>query len=381
MSPLKTELITDVARLGPVEDEWRDLATKRSNAFVTPDWFHAWWEFQGKDVASPLVTVARRADESIAGVMPLVLDEAGRRPRAVRFAGASLGDHFHPAAAVEDESDVAMATMAALEAVGLDDRMLLLERADSGGEWWREMQENSPVRRTVVAQQQTVMPFIDLRGLDWDGYLAQRSKKFRKQVRRTERSLVGEHSMELRAATPETFEADLTELFRLHDLRRGARGGSSLHTVARRSLRSFAATALQRGWLRLILMEAEGHPIAAFFGWRIGGSFASYQGGFDPAWSKESVGFAIEALVLRSAIEEGADEYDFLLGAEPWKLRFTDESRSIQNAALLRAGSPLSYLVAGEARLRRFGSNLPEDSILRRVGKSVSEMIPSSAHG
>lgn len=379
MPALKTELITDVARLRPVEDEWRGFAAERSNAFVTPEWFHSWWECQGRDGASPLISVARRADGSIAGVMPLVRDDTSR-PRAVRFGGAALGDHFHPAAAVEDEAAVAAATMGALEAVGLDHRMLLLERTDAGARWWRAMREASAVKRMLVEQQHAIMPFVDLRDLDWEGYLARRSKQFRKQVRRAERSLVAEHSMELRAATADTFEADLAELFRLHDLRRDALGGSSLHAPARRSLTAFAAAALDRGWLRLILMEAEGHPIAAFLGWRIGGRFASYQGGFDPAWSKEGVGFATEALVLRSAIEEGAEEYDFLLGAEQWKRRFTDEARSIQTAALPRAGRPLSYLVAGEARLRRYGSNLPESSILRRVGKSLHEKIPRSGH-
>ena len=60
MSQLKAELITDVAGLTPIEADWRTLAEQRSNAFITPEWFRSWWEFQGRQSSSPLVSVARR---------------------------------------------------------------------------------------------------------------------------------------------------------------------------------------------------------------------------------------------------------------------------------------------------------------------------------
>ena len=62
--------------------------------------------------------------------MPLVLDESSR-PRAVRFAGASIGDRFRPAATESEEISVAAATMKALEVAGLDRRIILLECADT----------------------------------------------------------------------------------------------------------------------------------------------------------------------------------------------------------------------------------------------------------
>lgn len=376
MERLGAELIRSLDELKPFEDDWRALAERRSNAFITPEWFHSWWEFAG-GYSSPLISIVRRPDGSVAGVMPLVLDSSSR-PHAVRFAGASIGDRFHPAADEVDEVEVAAATMTALEAVGLDRKMILLEHTTADREWWRRMQLRTPVKHVVVEQQQTEAPYIDLRGLDWDGYLESRSAKFRKNMRRSERCLRDTHGMTIRGSTASTLDADLDDLFRLHDTRRAGRGGSSLGEISRRSLRSFAHRALDRNWLRVTLMEVHGQPISGFFGWRLGSVFASYQGGFDPAWSRQSVGFAHEGITVRSAIEEGATEYDFLLGTESWKSRFSDLTRPVQTTVLLRARHPVRLLVAGEAQARRVGAGLSRWEGTRVVVRSMHGLIPTA---
>lgn len=376
MQKPRAELITEVSQLVGIEDSWRALAVARSNAFVTPEWFHAWWEHQGRECCSPLVSVVRRQDGEIAGVMPLVLDTSSR-PRAIRFAGASLGDRFHPAATLEDEAAVATATVKALEASGYGHRMLLLERADSEADWWRASQRADPRKWTLIEQQQTDVAYIDLRDLDWDGYLATRSRKFRKQVRRAERTLLGEHGMVFRQSDPATLDADFDELFRLHDLRRGDLG-SSLGPAARCALRAFAGAATEQGWLRLNVLEVEGRGVAAFLGWRVGDVFDSYQGGFDPSWSKLSVGFAVEAMTIRGAIEEGAREYDFLLGTEDWKQRFSSSSRPSQTAVLIGARRPIRLLISAEARARRVGAGLSKHRSVGRLVQTMHRVIPTA---
>jgi CelD/BcsL family acetyltransferase involved in cellulose biosynthesis len=376
MGSVRAELITEVPQLAPIEDRWRELAVERSNAFITPEWFHSWWEHQGQERSSPLISVVRR-DEEIVGVMPLVIDRSSR-PQAIRFAGASLGDRFHPAARREDEAEVVEAAIGAVKEAGLGRHMVMLERADSAAKWWRRPHDANPRRWKLVELQQTSVAYIDLRRLDWDGYLATRSQKFRKQVRRADRTLLDEHSMVFRQADPATVTADFTELFRLHDLRRNGPGNSSLGAAARRSLHAFAVAACERGWLRLNTLEANGRQVASFLGWRVGGVFDSYQGGFDPKWSKLSVGFAIEAMSIREAIQEGALEYDFLLGTEDWKQRFTDLARPNQTAILLGARRPVGLLVAAEARARRVGSGLAEHPGIGKLVHSMHRVVPTA---
>lgn len=375
MQKPRVELITEVSELSGIEDAWRELAVARSNAFVTPEWFHAWWEHQGKGRCMPLVSVVRRGDGTVIGVMPLVLDNSSR-PRAIRFAGASSGDRFHPAAAREDEVEVATATVDALEASGYGHRMLLLEWTHSEADWWQASQRADPRKWTLIEQERTETAYIDLRDLDWDGYLNTRSRNFRKQVRRADRLLRDQHGVVFRRSDAATLDADFAELFRLHDLRRGALG-SSLDAAARRSLHAFAVAASSRGWLRLGVLEADGRRISASLGWHVGDVLDSYQGGFDPSWAKLGVGFALETMTIRAAIEEGVREYDFLLGCEDWKRRFTDTSRPSQTAVLIGARRPIRLLISAEALARRVGGDLSERPGIGRLVRTMGRAIPT----
>jgi CelD/BcsL family acetyltransferase involved in cellulose biosynthesis len=310
--------------------------------------------------------------------MPMVLDTS-RRPRAIRFAGANFGDRFVPAARESDEAEVAAAVMGALQEEGLDRYMLLLDHVDQDRPWWREMQQASSVRRAAIEQQQYDVAYIQLEGLDWEGYLASRSRNFRSQVRRRERALERDHEVKVQSATEATLQGDLLRLFDLHARRWQARGRSSLEASgAKESLSSFAELAQQRGWLRLRLLEVDGVAVAGFLGWRLGDSYAFYQSGFDPSWSDKSVGVVMMATTVRSAIEEGAIEFDMLLGDEPYKQRFTNASRPVQTVILTRSTSPTRLLVAGEARARRYGRSLVERPGIGAAARALQRLLPTS---
>jgi CelD/BcsL family acetyltransferase involved in cellulose biosynthesis len=373
---MQAELITEPARISEIEHPWRELAEARGNAFVTPEWFRSWWRH--RDSSASALVVAVRSNGRLVGVMPLALDSS-RRPRAIRFAGAAIGDRFHPAATVEAEDAVAQAAVRILEQQGFDRRMLLLEHIDSSRDWWRQMRAASSRRLATVEQQHAKLPYISLKGLDWERYLASRTRNFRSQVRRRERALRREHRVEVRPATQETLAADLSTLFDLHALRWRGRGRSSLEAAgAKAFLNDFAQAAQRRGWLRLRILEVDDAATAAFLGWRIGNTYAYYQSGFDPQWSGMSVGIVQMALTVRSAIEEGAAEFDMLLGSEDYKRRFTNADRSVQTVIFTEARRPTSLLVAGEAMARRYGRPLIERRGLGSVVRSMRRLLPTS---
>lgn len=377
--PLTSELITDLAEVGKIEDEWRALAEHRGNAFVTPEWFRT-WEGEHSDSTTPLIAAARHEDGSLAGVMPLVLD-SGKRPRAIRFGGANFGDRFVPVAREADEGRVAAAAMKALEEGGIDRYLLLLDHVDQQRPWWRQMQQASAAQRAGIEQQQWDVTYIDFEGLDdWEAYLASRSRNFRSQVRRRERALHGDHAVEVRSATEATLQEDLARFFDLHDRRWEGRDQSSSLQLggAKPALRRFAMMAHARGWLRLRLLEADGVAVAGFFGWRLGDCYAFYQSGFDPAWADKSVGMVMMSTTVRSALEEGAAEFDMLLGDEPYKQRFTNASRPVHTVVLPRAMTATRLLVAGEARARRVGRRLAERPALDRVLRSMTRLLPTA---
>ena len=87
--------------------------------------------------------------------------------------------------------------------------------------------------------------------------------------------------------------------------------------------------ALDRGWLRLFVMTIDGRPAASLYGFCYDHTFYFFQSGFDPAFSKQSVGLLSMGLAIRSAIEEGAAEFDLLRGGEAYKFHWARESREL----------------------------------------------------
>ena len=143
--------------------------------------------------------------------------------------------------------------------------------------------------------------------------------------------------------------------------------------------RDFAAAALERGWLRLWLVEVEGRAVAAWYGWRLGPVYSYYQAGFDPDWGDASVGLVLLAHTVRAAIEEGAGEYDLLLGDEPYKARFADSEREVETLVLTPALHPRRLAMAAEAGVRRGAARLSPTARarLRRMGGALLDRLPT----
>src|SRR3954447_3199715 len=140
------QLVTDLGEVKALADEWRALAERRGNAFVTPEWFLAWLRHCGGG-CEPHLAVVRASDGTLRGLLPLVGSNGSGR-RALRV--CPIGDHFHPVADVPDEEAVAAATAAALARPDPGLRSLLLENVDAEGRWWRALTEAAPVPLAAV---------------------------------------------------------------------------------------------------------------------------------------------------------------------------------------------------------------------------------------
>jgi CelD/BcsL family acetyltransferase involved in cellulose biosynthesis len=373
---MNAELITDLGALAAIEDEWRSLAVPRGNAFLTPEWYRAWVAPGAEQ--QPMVVAVRR-DDALLGVLPLVLDRSGR-PHALRFGGASFGDRFGVAAKPGAEDEVAAAAMGALEPTLPSAPILVLNRVDAEGSWVEAMRAASQRRLVAIEQNRAELPHVESGGLDWESYLAQRSRHFRQRVGRgLERALDRDGVRYSVRVTSErsALEADMETLFHLHDLRHPGSESSIARPEVREALTRFAGSALDRGWLRLRLLEIDGSPAAAALGWRIAGSYSLYTGGFDPAFAERSAGLLMLNLTVRSAIEEEAEDIDLLLGGEPYKWRFAPEARHVRTVVLVGATSPTRMVVAGEALGRRLGRGMVRWPVVGPIARRLARGLPS----
>src|SRR4051812_32373017 len=310
-----------IDRLEDVGPDWGPLAEASGNVFGTPEWLTTWWRHFGEDQELRLFTV--RDEGRLVALLPLVLWRR-RSPSVLRFAGHGPSDVMGPICAPADRP----AAAAALKQVLGDDGdwdVLLAERIPSP-----DLLPDSLREREL---QRDASPLLEIGGTSWDDYLATKSSNFRQQARRRERKLAKEHAISFRLADdPNRIDADLEDLFWLHNQRWEGYSGALLEARAAFH-REFAHAALERGWLRLWLLEVDGRTVAAWYGMRFAGRDLYYQAGRDPDYDRLAVGFVLLVHSVREAFNDGMDAYDFLRGGEVYKDRFTDDDTVVETWA------------------------------------------------
>jgi CelD/BcsL family acetyltransferase involved in cellulose biosynthesis len=206
-----------------------------------------------------------------------------------------------------------------------------LPRALSAG--WRRP------RPAVVEGHSFPAPRVLITGRDFESWLAERSKTFRKSFRSDLRKLVAE-GFEFRVSTDAADIAKrLPDLQALYERRRAARGGSGPHfDGAFMAMLSEAADRSAPDRMILSTMERPGEVIAADLLLSAGGETSAWFGGFDEGWAHESPGRANVVLSIQDAIRRGDDIFDLGPGAEPYKYGFTDDEATLRGCVLSRRG-------------------------------------------
>jgi CelD/BcsL family acetyltransferase involved in cellulose biosynthesis len=330
-------LVERVDALERVRDEWDRLAEASGNLFATFEWAAAWWGHAAAAGESLLLGACRRPDGSTVALVPLVV-ERHRRLEIARLVGHGPSDRLAPICAPEDREAVAQATRALLAGCGAD---LFIGEQMPAEEGWSSLLD----ARVLELE---ASPVIAIAGLDWEGFLAGRSRNFRQQVRRHERRLAERGELRFRLSDPDRLREDLETLFVLHEAR-WSDGGSQAFSEALRAMHlQFAPAAQSRGWLRLWVLELDGTPLAAWYGFRFGGAEWFYQSGRRP--DADHVGSTLLAHTVRAAIEDGLSEYRLLRGDEPYKARFADQDPGLETIALPLTVRGRAYLAARAAR-------------------------------
>ena len=340
--------------------EWDALAERNGNPFGSPEWNLTWWKHWGAGRALRISACRRAQAGTLVAIYPLYL--ATRRPlRVLRFLGHGPGDMLGPVCAPADRA-----------AAGEGFRRALTEL---GGNWDLLLGQQVPAADGVAValgahvlrrERSPVLPIV---WAAWDDYLASRSANFRQQLRRRERRLARSRAVRFRLTVDQTeLHRDLTTLFSLHTARWGTRASSALAPSRQPFHREFAARALARGRLRLWILEVEGDPVAAWYGFRLGGIESYYQAGWDPRWADASVGTILLAHSIRSAFEDGMREYRFLRGGEEYKGRFTDSDAELETFALGNGLLGNAAVVLARRSATRGWSRGPLGSVRRLIG-------------
>jgi CelD/BcsL family acetyltransferase involved in cellulose biosynthesis len=353
LSPASSPRIEVVQGLDTLREDWTRLAVTSGNVFAAWEWNELWWRHYGR--GRPLrVAVSQRDDGQIDTIVPLFL--WSRRPlRILRLLGHGHADRLGPICRHDDANTAEQALRRALDA---DPHDLFIGDWVAGDRDWSHVLGGRVLRTTGY-------PILRFPDRSWDTFLAGQSQRFRKNARNLRNRLEREHEVNYRYADPGTLERDLDAAFRLHRARFREHSGCLFCGDHEPFQREFAALALERGWLRLLLLELDGAPACVEYGFMFEKAYFAYQAGRDPAWDRLSVGFLLELECIRRALAEGAAEYRFLGGEEHYKYRFPTDDPRLETVAVpaTRRGrvgvaslDALWRLPGGKDVLRRIGS-------------------------
>jgi len=323
------ERITTSAVFFDLRQEWNELLS-RSRAdcvFLTHEWLSTWWRHlaEGRDLH--IVTI--RESGRLIGILPLALRRpqyARMMPRILEFLGSGLigSDYLDVIADEAREEEVLDAFAHYLTTAGLMIQCAQLRRNDCVV---RRLAAKLATRDWSVEDVKiNVCPYIPLIGHTWETYLASIGSSQRYNFQRRLRNLEKTPGFRFQ------HETSLDVVMDLHHKRWVDRGGLSeaFQTSAIVGFhREFANLAADSGWLRLLSIWIDNRPAAALYGLRYGPKFFFYQSGFDPSFSKQSVGLVMMGLAIRTAIDEGAAEYDLLHGDEGYKFHWALETREL----------------------------------------------------
>jgi CelD/BcsL family acetyltransferase involved in cellulose biosynthesis len=345
-----------VDRLDALREDWRRLAAASRNVFATWEWNELWWRHYGRG-RKLRTAVSRRNDGEVDAIVPLFY--WSRRPfRILRLIGHGHGEFLGPVCRHDDAETSARALRDALGAEPYD---VFIGDWVAGDRDWAGALGGRVIRSTGY-------PILRFAHGSWEEYIASRGPTFRKRVRNRSNRLARDQDVSYRETDATTLESDLDAVFRLH---RVLFGEHRCHFCGEHEAfqREFARVALERGWLRLLLLEIDRKPVSCEYGFLFESAYFSYQGGRDPDWAGLSIGFLLELETLRRALRDGATEYRFLGGEEAYKYRFaTDDPRLETVAAPATARGRIAAAALDAARRLRVG-----EAVLRRVGSARAD--------
>lgn len=288
--------------------------------FLTPDWQRTWWEVFGR---GRLLVVGVFAGGRLVGLAPLFVDGG-----MVFFVGSGGSDYLDFVGRIDGPEVIA----------GVLQRVRDILPEGFGFRFYH-VPEDSPTGSslpeaarllgwTCYDEGELAAPAAGLGGRS-DTLSRKKSLLRHERYFRREGDLAIHHTRAAVEILPR-----LEDFFAQHVDRWSVTPHPSLfHDPAqRRFYRALAERAPP--WLRFTEVIWNGRPIAFHFGFSYRGSYLWYKPSFAIDLARHSPGEVLLRQLLLAAQAEGAAEFDFGLGDEPFKRRFADQVRLVRTWGL-----------------------------------------------
>jgi len=346
-----------------LRDAWDEAvaATACPSLFATFDFLEACWTHFARPFGNSLAILALWDGGRLAGFAPFrvsIRRAYGMSRRKLGLLSDWESDRAGVAfpAGLEKECTIALMRFLQDHERRWDLLMLREVAPESGvarglGEWCPAQGDLS-----LVAEDASPSPFVELEGLTWDGYLSRLGPRTRKNVKRYL------HHLEARGGYAlETFEA-AEDMGRALDMyldvearswKRPAGQGIGKDARNRAFYRDLLPRLAGQGRTSVSFLRLADRPIAALVEHSMNGVVYAAQTAFDEATAPLSPGAALQALCLKRRIAEGAREYELFAKFLKDKMRWTSQVRPNRDFLVEQRGGLRNRIVlAGRGVLR-----------------------------
>lgn len=316
-------LHTDPAVFDTLAGEW-GLLLRQSvghTPFLTPAYQRTWWKHLG---TGDLWVLAVREDGTLLGIAPLFCSP-GEGERALRIVGCvEVSDYLDFIALPGREAEVIATVLDFLQSADAPpwDVLDLCTVPSSSPTLHLLPEQARRLGWECEVSLHDVCPIVHLPPT-WEAYLASLDRKDRHELRRKLRRAEALEGLRWYIVGPEhNLEAEAEDFLTL--MAKSSRAKEAFLTPPMRAFfRELIHEAFAGGWLQLAFLEWEGTKLSAYLNFVYNNRVLVYNSGLD--WRADpglGAGIVLTAYLIRHAIAEGREAYDFMRGSEDYKYRF-----------------------------------------------------------
>jgi CelD/BcsL family acetyltransferase involved in cellulose biosynthesis len=311
---ITTQVHGDADSLAALAPAWRELWRRSAAAtpFQTPDWLIAWWR---NFTPGRLLAVSAWRGDRLVGLAPFYVENGPAESRLLPL-GMSVSDYLD-LLLDPDEADGTGAALA--QGLAAADRSWTRCDLEELPPWACALRLPAPPGCSELVAPQSACPVLALPGEA--GGLASclsRSKRNHLRLARNRTRREGDATID---SLDGNAKGGLAILLDLHAARWRSRGEPGV--LASDAVRRFHEQAIEGlagdGLLRFYVLRIGERTVGAYYGFHHGARAYAYLMGFDPALERISPGTVLLAHAIEQAIREGAREFHFLRGQEPYK--------------------------------------------------------------
>jgi CelD/BcsL family acetyltransferase involved in cellulose biosynthesis len=313
------------------ERSWNDLASRGTyTVFQTHQWHHSWLSAYGKQYEPRFIVVERAG--VVAGVAPLMIEQSSQG-RVARFIGDGRSDYCDVLGG--SDGDIVSTMLGALNE-RRDWDVLDLRNIPGDSTTIEYIRASCRISgHHVIVRDQFVCPSLMIRGQERVAHEIANKASLRRRHNRLER--MGQLSYRDLTAAADILPL-LDQFFEQHEARWQQTDTPSLFREA--ANRTFYRELTKRldgtNWLTFSLVELDGSPIAIHYGFDFNDSLIWYKPSFAPALSARSPGLVLVRHLIGRAVALNRREFDFTVGREAFKLRFSNFARKTVQVQVFR---------------------------------------------